>query len=377
MIDDLHQKHVVMLGTDFSSPGGITAVVRSYRDAGLFDHWPIRFLPTYRRNTSIDKLRTAAVALLRFCLWLLRGQVAVVHAHTAARASFWRKSLFLMLGSACGTRCILHLHDGSFPAYYDACGPFRKRLIRHILASMDKVVVLTPGWLERIRQIQPTAHFEVIANPVSALCIPRAPCAHEVLFLGRLWQEKGAYDLIEAVAILAHEFPDLRVICAGDGDLTLLRDRASALGISHNVVFPGWVDGAEKDALLARATLFVLPSYFEGLPIGILEAMINGIPVVATRVGGIPDALMDDAGLMIEAGDVDGLAEALARVLRDSELRHALGSAGKQRAERVYACEQVFASIGALYREFGVIPVDTDNAPLSKHNIKDRQRCAD
>lgn len=377
MIDSANQKHVVMLGTDFSSPGGITAVVRSYRDAGLFDRWPVRFLPTYRRNTTIDKLRTAALALLRCCTWLLRGQVAVVHAHTAARASFWRKSLLLMLGRACGAHCILHLHDGSFPAYYDACGPLRKRLMRHILASMDRVVVLTPGWLERIRRIQPSARFEVIANPVSALRIPRQPCAREVLFLGRLWREKGAYDLIEATAILAREFPDLCIVCAGDGDLAVLRDRASTLGISHNVVFPGWVDGAEKDALLARATVFVLPSYFEGLPIGILEAMINGIPVVATRVGGIPDALMGDAGLMIEAGDVAGLAEALARVLRDSALQHALGSAGKQRAERAYACEQVFASIGALYREFGVTPVDAGDALPSKHNIEDRQKCAD
>ncbi len=366
-----------MIGTDFISPGGITAVVRSYRDAGLFERWPIRFLPTYRRNTMTNKVWTASLALLRFSGWLMRAQVVTVHAHTAARASFWRKSLFLMLGRACGCSTILHLHDGSFPAYFEACGPVRQWLICHVLASMDRVVVLTPGWLARIREIQPDAHFAVIANPVSALRIPRCPQPLEILFLGRLWREKGAYDLIDATAILVREFPDVRVVCAGDGEVAALRARASALGIARNIDFPGWVDAGDKDALLARATVLVLPSYFEGLPIGILEAMINGIPVVATRVGGIPDALADDAGLMVEAGDVAGLAEALARVLREPVLQTSMGEAGKRRAENLYACDQVFASIGSIYREFGVKPNESGSAPVFANKVEGRRQCAD
>ena len=250
-----------MLGTDFSAPGGITAVVRAYAEGGLFARWPVRFLATYRRNSLANKLLTALQALCRFVTWLLAGRVSAVHAHTAARGSFWRKSVFLMLGRLAGCRTILHLHDGSFPAYYrEKCGRLAKWAVRFVLARMDRLVVLTPGWVPTIMEIQPAARFEVISNPVVALTIPRSPQPGEILFLGRLWREKGIFDLIDAAARLVQEFPEVKLVCAGDGNLDLLRERIGRLGIEKNFYFPGWVEGPAKDALLARATIFVLPS---------------------------------------------------------------------------------------------------------------------
>lgn len=348
---------IVMLGTDFLAPGGITAVIRQYRDGGLFERWPIVFLPTYKRNSFINKLWVMATGLLKFCGWILSGQIAAVHAHTAARASFWRKSTFLLLGKLGGCRTILHLHDGTFPAYYQKCGILRRYFIRFVFSRVDSVVVLTPSWLTKFRNIQPNAKYTVIGNPVKSLTIPRNPESEEVLFLGRLWQEKGIYDLIDATAKLAEEFPDVRVICAGDGDINALQTRAKALGVLENLIFPGWVDGIAKEVLLSKATIFVLPSYYEGLPIGVLEAMINGIPVVATKVGGIPDALGEDAGLMVSPGDVNALYNALANLLRNPSLRLQMGEAGKRKAEVLYSRECVFESIGQMYRNLEIMPV--------------------
>lgn len=366
-----------MLGTDFSSPGGITAVLRSYRDGGLFLQWPVVFLPTYRRNAVFSKLLIAATSLVRFIGLLASGRVAAVHAHTAARASFWRKAIFLLLGKLAGCRAILHLHDGSFPAYYKKCGFVRRGAVRYVLARMDRVVVLTPGWLTTIREIQPRASYVVIANPVAPLSVPRTPVSEEVLFLGRLWQEKGAYDLVDATARLASEFPGMRVVCAGDGDVKALQARAAELGVAQNLSFPGWVDGAAKDALLARASIFVLPSYFEGLPMGVLEAMINGIPVVATPVGGIPDALGRDGGLLVNPGDVAALAAALGTLLRDPALRARMGAYGRERARELYACDRVLASIGELYRQLGISPSATPVPGKARQFNEEERRCAD
>lgn len=356
-------RFIVMLGSDFSSPGGISAVLCNYRDDGLFARWPVKFLPTYRGSSAADKLLTASTALLRFVGWLLTGRVAVIHAHTAARASFWRKSAFLLLGSLAGCRTVLHLHDGSFPAYYEHCGALRRRAIRAMLGRVDRVVVLTPGWLATIRDIQPAARFAVIANPVTALSEPPNPQAGEILFLGRLWREKGIFDLIEASATLAREFPELRVVCAGDGDIAALRRRVAELHLERKLVFPGWVEGAAKDELLARASIFVLPSYAEGLPIGVLEAMINGIPVVATAVGGIPDALGNEAGLLVPPGDPAALSAALASLLGSPELRRRMGSAGRRRAGDAFAGEKVLARIGELYLQLGVQPLSPIAVP--------------
>jgi len=353
----MKDRFIVMLGTDFSSPGGITAVVRAYAEGGLFARWPVRFLPTYRLNTVVDKLSTAAVALLRFSGWLLAGRVAAVHAHTAARGSFWRKSAFLLLARATGAKTILHLHDGTFPSYYqERCGPLARWAIRAVLARMDRVVALSPGWALRISEIEVRAHLVVIANPVVALAVPCRPRDGQVLFLGRLWRDKGIFDLLDAAALVVKATPAVKFICAGDGDIPALQALVNHKGIASNFEFLGWVDGAEKDALLASTAVFVLPSYFEGLPIGMLEAMVNGIPVVASTVGGIPEALGPDAGILVAPGDVAGLAAALIRLLDNALLREQMGQAGRLRASREFARDVILDRVGALYLELELLP---------------------
>lgn len=352
----MKDRFIVMLGTDFSSPGGITAVVRSYAEGGLFSRWPVRFLPTYRLNTVADKLMTAAVALLRFSGWLLAGRVAAVHAHTAARGSFWRKAVFLLMAKAAGAKAILHLHDGTFPSYFqDRCGPLARWAIRAVLARMDRVVALSPGWALRIAEIEARTNVVVIANPVVALAIPCRPLDGQVLFLGRLWRDKGIFDLLDAAVLVVKAFPSVNFVCAGDGDIPALQAMVNEKGMARNFEFPGWVDGAAKDALLASTAVFVLPSYFEGQPIGVLEAMVNGIPVVASTVGGIPETLGPDAGILVTPGDVAGLASALIRLLESELLRTQMGQAGCLRASREYARDVVLDRIGGLYQELGLL----------------------
>lgn len=350
--------HIVMLGTALETPGGITAVIRSYRDGGLFARWPVRLLATFRHDRAADKLLTAARALLVFCGWLLRGEVAAVHAHTAARASFWRKAVFLLLGRLFGARAILHLHDGSFPHYYErVCGPAARRAIRYVLARMDQVLVLTPGWADYLRGVEPRARVRVLGNFVVPLSQPRAPRAGHILFMGRLWRDKGIFDLIDAAAEVVRRHPHVRFVCAGDGDLAALRALIAERGLSEHFVLPGWVDGAAKAALQAEAELFVLPSYYEGLPVGVLEAMANGIPVVATDVGGIAEAMDGEAGLLIAPGAPQQLAQALLRLLDDPALCAAMGAAGRRRAAAVYSEAAVLGALSALYAELGLLPV--------------------
>lgn len=346
---------IVMLGTDMRSPGGITAVLRRYFDWGLDREWPIRFIATYRRSGTADKLLTASRALLSFTALLAAGRVSAVHAHTAARGSFWRKSVFLMLGRLAGARTILHLHDGTFPDWYwKRCGPLRRAAVRFVMHRMDRLVVLTPGWTEEIGRIAPLARFAVLPNPVSPAGRTRQPAAAEILFLGRLWREKGIDELLGAVGVLRDKHPDMRLVCAGDGDIAALRARAERHGLGGRVVFPGWVEGEAKEALMARATVLVAPSWFEGLPMNVLEALMNGIPVVATRVGGIPDAVGPDAGLLVPSRDTAALAAALDRVLSDGALRERMAAAGRTRALQMYETSRVMAQVGELYESLGL-----------------------
>jgi glycosyltransferase involved in cell wall biosynthesis len=99
-------------------------------------------------------------------------------------------------------------------------------------------------------------------------------------------------------------------VLAGEGDVDGVRKAAVAAGVAGRVELPGWVDGEAKARLLARAGIFVLPSRFEGLPMALLEAQAAGLPVVATRVGGIPQVVREDNGRLAEPDDVASLVAA-------------------------------------------------------------------
>jgi glycosyltransferase involved in cell wall biosynthesis len=191
-------KAIVMLGIDPASKvkGGISSVVDVYRDSGLFARWRIVYIGTVASGSHALKLRCLAVALWAYLKLVFAGRVSLVHAHTASRASFWRKSIFMLIARAAGIPVILHLHGGDFELFYRSeCGAWRQRYIRYVLRSVNRVVVLSQQWRARIEAIEPAAKTVTIGNPVAiASIIPpiaeRQPA--DLLYLGRFSERKGA-----------------------------------------------------------------------------------------------------------------------------------------------------------------------------------------
>ena len=132
---------------------------------------------------------------------------------------------------------------------------------------------------------------------------------------------------------------------------------AKELGIYNLVDILGWVEGAEKERLLADATVYVLPSYVEGLPMGILEAMAAGLPVIATDVGGIPDAVENGIeGILVQPGDVSAITDAIRMLLSQPGLRARMGKAGRQKVLDSFIPERVLPRLEQIYRDLGVNP---------------------
>ena len=200
------------------------------------------------------------------------------------------------------------------------------------------------------------ARIAVIGNPVSVpgeVAKPERE-ARTVLFLGWLQREKGVFDLVQAMPAVLRAVPQARFVLAGRGDRQALLSLARSLGVEQALELPGWVEGDRKDQLLRAADVFVLPSYYEGLPVGVMEAMARGIPVVATRVGGIPDLVAHGvSGLLLEPGRPAALAQAIVSVLTDATLRTRLREAA-HREVRCYSTDAVVAELEALYRKLNV-----------------------
>lgn len=352
-------QRVVMIGTAPDGPGGIAAVVRVYLSHGLFERWPVTFIHSHVAGSHWAKIRAFAGGLGRFARLLLRGEVALLHLHVSSGASFWRKSSFALLALLFGVPVIAHVHSGGFEEFYRRrCGPLRRRIVRFVLESSARVIALSPVWAGKLRDIAPAAQLVCVANPVFAPAAqPRQLAGRSVLFLGNLSKKKGVFDLLEAVALLRARLPDIRLILAGDGDVDAARAHAQTLGLDGQVVLPGWVSGAAKEELIRRSSVFALPSYFECMPMSLLEAMAAGIPCVVTNVGGIPDILSNGVeGHVVEPGNVAALAEAVEQLLTNPQTYAGMSAASLTRFGLEFDADVVMPRLERLYAEFGVMP---------------------
>ena len=164
---------------------------------------------------------------------------------------------------------------------------------------------------------------------------PRDGFGQRLLFVGRLAAVKGLPLLLEAVARLRAAHPDLHLTLVGEGgDRAGLEAQAATLGLGDTVTFTGVQSQAQVAGRLEDSDILVLPSFAEGVPVVLMEAMASRIPVVATRVGGVQELVEDgESGLVVPPGCVDSLVRALDRLLSDPELCRRMGVAGRARVE--------------------------------------------
>lgn len=199
----------------------------------------------------------------------------------------------------------------------------------------------------------PAADSEIDASLYGAdLAEAQRQGARLILCVANLIHYKGHLTLVDALADVAKDFPDVRLLLAGrDGGMeSAIREKAAALGVSDRVVFLGMQTNLAP--LYGAADVVVLPSHEEGFSNVILEAMAAGKAIVASRVGGIPEAIEDGVhGLLVPSRDAKALATALARVLNDNELRARLGAAAKERALREFSLEAMFQNYETFYAE--------------------------
>lgn len=355
---------VLMIGPVPRVYGGISAVVGMLLDSDLPKRCRLSYLAEGTRQGPAAKLGRFADALVRSSWLLLSRSTDVLHLHVGDGVSFYRHTLYLALGRLARVPVVFHWHlpgdDSAVTRFYAAGGAVRRWLIRRVLSSAQRVVVLSPSWQPALAQIAPPSgrRIAVLANPVDCAAIlppvdPTARSANHVLFLGDFSERKGVRDLLAAApAVKAHHAAVQFAVCGGDppADVKVL---AEPLGDS--VEFPGFVRGQEKRNRLQQAVLLVLPSYAEGLPIAVLEGMAAGLPVVTTPVGGVPDIFEDGInGLLVPPGDPARLAQAICRLLDDPDLRTAMGQANRSKVLTGFDLPIYVEKLLTIYREAAV-----------------------
>ena len=337
-------------------------VVSILRDTKLFTDFSVRVIVTHTDGGAFKRCATYVRAVTSFLGVLVTRQAVLVHAHVAAHGSFWRKSTFLTLARIFRVPTILHLHASQIRDFYETdCGPFRRRVIRHVLEHASTVIVLSKRLQAYIGTIAPRATTTTIHNFVDIsrfeMEAKRASVERSssmLLFLGNIGHRKGIYDLIRALPAISRSIPEVRLVAGGTGEIDAVRRSAIELGIEKHVLLPGYVSGPEKFRLLAEAAIYVLPSYNEGVPISILEAMSVGLPIVTTPVGGIPDVIRDgEEGFLVPPGSIDELTRRIIQLLGSEDLRKRMGENARRRLRTQYSPEVSLGALTALYQSHG------------------------
>lgn len=361
---------VLWVSTSTRTQGGIATCVRTLAATPLWTRWGVRHVATHRDGGAVTKATTFLTGLVRVLAEVVGRRPDLVHVHMSAAGSFVRKAVICWTAYLLRVPVVLHVHSGRFHLFHDRAPAPVRRIIRATLTRADVVIALGELMRARLERIAPDAALTSLPNPVPAAPVTRRPAqaAPHVVFLGRIWDKKGAFDLLEAWAKVAGSPGDggPRLTLAGDGEHERARALADELGVGASVTVLDWLSGDEVAALLADADVLTLPSENEGQPMVVLEAMSRGIAVLATDVGGIPEIITSgEHGLLVPPHDVPALAEALARLLTDAGHRRELGTAGLGRARDEFAAEAVAGRIEGLYHDIlaGGRPGATDTGP--------------
>ena len=338
----------------------------------------LRPLDTRGGGSALYSMWVLLTALAKLVRGRLQGNLAGVHVNMAERLSVLRKGAVIALCRAIGIPVVLHLHAAQLSQFYQSLPRPLQRLTCWVFSLPASVVVL--GTAARRFVVEelgvPAARVEILNNGVPEPRLRReralAGSVRRILFVGNLSERKGVSDLLEALARPSLRDGSLEVTLAGGGDVAGYEAKARQLGIGGFVRFEGWVDQQRVAQLMARADVLVLPSYDEGLPLVILEALAHGIAVVCTPVGEISSVLQDRVNArFVVPGDVDGLAAALHEVLHEPGLTEALARNGRAIYEEQFCLPRFFSSVARIHqRHFGVA------AQISEANAGSRERDA-
>lgn len=346
-------KKILMIGPGREVRGGISTVVNCYYELGIEKDTEIKYIPTMEDGTLLKKLFVAVKAYVEFCRYV--RQYDILHVHMAAQASFVRKSLFIRKAQKAGVRIIIHSHAADFDKYFfEQSGRRNRKRIKDIFALADKVIVLSEEWADFFgKTICDPKKITIIYNGVILPEKSRVNYEdHNVLMLGRLGKRKGTYDLLKVIPTVLQEVPDTIFYLGGDGDIDSCKVLVQKEGISNHVKFLGWIGEEDKIKLMNQCSIFTLPSYHEGMPMAVLEAMSYGLATVSSNAGGIPQIIDNGLdGFRVEAGDIDGLSRCLILLLKNNKLKKEIGQRAAAKIKEKFDIKVSYEKIMQIYRE--------------------------
>lgn len=355
-MEDGVKMSVLMIGVDESTKGGMWTVVENYlNDENFVKKNDLIYIPTSITGcSSIKKVLFTAKAYLKIKKVFREKNIEILHAHMSERASIRRKGYVMQYAKKHGAKVVLHMHGAEFEVLYKQMNKKKQKSVRDILNLADKIIILGKYWSDFIGSLVDDKNKVCVVY--NAVEVPKEykydKNSKSILFLGAISQRKGKEILINALVNKSEKFKNECVVNFYgpdvDGDVEKIIENNNLDSWVH---YCGWLSKDKKGEVLATTSINVLPSYNEGLPMTILEAMSYGIPSITTNVAAIPEAVNDNNGIVIEPGKSDQLADALEKLIFDDHLRLNLSKKAYEDAKNIFSIEKHISQIQEIYEE--------------------------
>jgi glycosyltransferase involved in cell wall biosynthesis len=327
--------------------GGMGAVLRSYKKSiSAFN------LITTHDNEKLNLFYFPLQFLKIFKFIILNDDLEIVHIHSASKGSFLRKSLVLLLSKALHKKVVFHIHGGGFVQFYST-NQFLKNLVQWILSRADVLICLSEEWKLVFKREGFNKYIVQLNNPVHnfpAVVKVRDHTILKLLFLGRISAQKGLFDLLDYLRYNDY-FKNgmIKLTIGGTGDIEQLNEYLEDEVFKSHVTYLGWLNEDAKEKQFLANDIFILPSYYEGLPVSILEAMAAQMPIIATNVGGIPSVVQPGTnGWLFDAGSFSCLDQVLGDLLKN---KHLIADYGIQslRLVQPYMADRIIGDLSDVY----------------------------
>lgn len=346
---------ILMAGNYYKNhhPGGISAVV---------DYWSqyiegLQYYPTFKEGNALVKRAWFFWSYIcMFFNMLFCSNAKIVHLHAAADGSFWRKAKLISLAKRMNRKIVLHIHASRFKDFYNESSAQKKTWILRNLKTADVLVCLSESWRTWFENVGVESSRIVVLHNITAypqFLGNKEPLENRpvrFLFMGEIGQRKGVFDILRGLAKHRDEIKgsiELRI--GGNKMESELHKAIEDGGLSDFVKFEGWVSGDKKIDLLNWADVYILPSFNEGLPISILEAMSYKMPIISTAVGGIPEVVENGLnGVIVTPGNDEEIFAAIKHYADNKSCVSVEGSESFARAQ-TYLPDYVLNHLKSIY----------------------------
>ena len=343
---------ILTISTDYNNhKGGIGAVVEVYMK--YFE--AINFIKTHKNGSVLFKIYTFFISLFKL-IWtlLFNRKIKIIHIHGSSYGSFYRKFIVFAVGKYIFRKKIIyHIHGGAFKLFYETTDRYSRGLIEHMLRKVDLVITLSESWNEYYKNNFDIRRITILPNIIDYPGNEANTAKSDVLiflFMGLICNAKGIFDLVEVIAGKKERYRSrIKLLIGGNGEVKRLKDLIRNYSIEDIIEFMGWVTREEKEIVLKKTDVFILPSYREGLPVSILESMSYGKAIIATNVGGIPEVVRDrENGLLIVPGELKQLENSLDFFIQNPELIKEYGIVSERIVQK-YLPHSVLKDLTCIY----------------------------